>query len=62
MCEATNSMPLTAMSGSKDDADTASSDVTKPAAEVSHTGQSALTDDAYLNVGDGSLTARRRLV
>ncbi len=43
-------------SGSKDDADTASSDVTKPAAEETHTSQGAPTDEAHLEAGDGSLT------
>jgi len=62
MSEATNSMPLPMTSGSKDDADTVSSDVTKPAVEETHTGQGAPTEDAHLDANDGSLTARRRLV
>ncbi len=55
-------MPLPMTSGSKDDADTVSSDVTKPAVEETHTGQGAPTEDAHLDANDGSLTARRRLV
>ncbi len=45
------------MSGSKDDADTAPSDVEKPTADETHTGQGAPTDKAHQDVGDGSLTA-----
>lgn len=44
------------MSGSKDDADTASSDVEKPTEEETHTGQGAPTDEAHQGAGDGSLT------
>jgi len=44
------------MSGSKGDADTAPSDVAKPAADKAHTGQGAPTDEAHQDAGDGSLT------
>lgn len=44
------------MSGSKDDADTAPSDVEVPTEDDAHTGQGAPTDAAHRDVGDGSLT------
>ncbi len=44
------------MSGSKDDADTAPSDVEKPTADETHTGQGAPTNKAHQDAGDGSLT------
>ncbi len=44
------------MSGNKDDADTAPSDVEKPTADETHTGQGAPTDEAHQDAGDGSLT------
>jgi len=44
------------MSGSRDDADTAPSDVEKPTADETHTGHGAPTDKAHQDVGDGSLT------
>jgi hypothetical protein len=44
------------MSGSKDDADTAPSDVAKPTADETYTDQGAPTDEAHQDAGDGSLT------
>ena len=44
------------MSGSKDDADTAPSDVAPPITDSAHTGQGAPTDEAHQDAGDGSLT------
>lgn len=44
------------MSGSKDDADTAPSNVEVPSKESAHTGQGAPTDEAHQDAGDGSLT------
>ena len=44
------------MSGSKDDADTAPSDVVPPTADSAHTDQGAPTDEAHQDAGDGSLT------
>lgn len=44
------------VSGSKDDADTAPSDVEPPVADSTHTGQGAPTDEAHQDAGDGSLT------
>ncbi len=44
------------MSGSRDDADTAPSDVEKPTADETHTDQGAPTDEAHQEAGDGSLT------
>lgn len=44
------------MSGSKDDADTAPSDVEVPIEESAHMGQGAPTDEAHQDAGDGSLT------
>ena len=44
------------MSGSKDDADTAPSDVEVPTEDSTHTGQGAPTDAAHQDAGDGSLT------
>lgn len=44
------------MSGSKNDADTAPSDVEKPMADDTHTDQGAPTDEAHQDAGDGSLT------
>jgi hypothetical protein len=44
------------MSGSKDDADTAPSDVEVPTADKTHTEQGAPTDAAHQDAGDGSLT------
>ncbi len=46
----------TMMSGSKDDADTASSNVAPSTPDSAHTGQGAPTDEAHQNAGDGSLT------
>jgi hypothetical protein len=43
-------------SGSKDDADTAPSDVEVPTEDSAHTEQGAPTDAAHQNAGDGSLT------
>ena len=45
----------TTMSGSKDDADTAPSDVAPPTTDSAHTGQEAPTDEAHQDAGDGSL-------
>ncbi len=44
------------MSGTKDDAETAPSDVETPTEEVTHTDQGAPTDKAHQDAGDGSLT------
>ena len=44
------------MSGSRDDAETAPSDVETPTAAEAHTGQGAPTDKAHQDAGDGSLT------
>ncbi len=44
------------MSGEKDDADTAPSDVALPTADSAHTSQGAPTDEAHKDAGDGSLT------
>ncbi len=44
------------MSGRREDADTAPSDVEKPAADETHTGHGAPTDEAHQDAGDGSLT------
>jgi hypothetical protein len=44
------------MSGNKDDADTAPSDVETPTADETHTDQGAPTDKAHQDAGDGSLT------
>lgn len=44
------------MSGNKDDADTAPSDVEVPTADEAHTSQGAPTDVAHQEAGDGSLT------
>ena len=44
------------MSGSKDDADTAPSDVEIPTTDEAHTSQGAPTDAAHQDAGDGSLT------
>ena len=44
------------MSGSKDDADTASSNVAPSTPDSAHTGQGAPIDEAHQNAGDGSLT------
>lgn len=44
------------MSGSKDDADTAPSNVARPTPDRAHTGQGAPTDEAHQDAGDGSLT------
>lgn len=44
------------MSGSKDDADTAPSDVEVPTEDDTHTHQGAPTDTAHQDAGDGSLT------
>lgn len=46
----------TMMSGSKDDADAAPSDVAPPTSDSAHTGQGAPTDEAHQDAGDGSLT------
>ncbi len=43
------------MSGTKDDADTAPSDVEPPIEEDTHTDQDAPTDETHRNAGDGSL-------
>ncbi len=43
------------MSGTKDDADTAPSDVEPPAEEDTHTDQDAPTDQTHQDAGDGSL-------
>ena len=45
----------TTMSGSKDDADTAPSDVAPPTTDTAHTGQGGPTDEAHQDAGDGSL-------
>ncbi len=44
------------MSESKNDADTAPSDVEKPTVDETHTSQGAPTDEAHQDAGDGSLT------
>lgn len=44
------------MSGSKDDADTAPSNVAPPTLDSAHTGQGAPTDEVHQDAGDGSLT------
>ncbi len=44
------------MSGSREDADSAPSDVATPTAGETHTGHGAPTDEAHQDAGDGSLT------
>ncbi len=46
----------TTMSGSKDKADTAPSDMAPPTADSAHTAQGAPTDEAHQDAGDGSPT------
>ncbi len=43
-------------SGSKDDTDTAPSDVAPPTSDSAHTDHGAPTDEAHQDAGDGSLT------